>query len=124
MVARNLFLAAAVLGTAALAVPLEARQNCQTTWGQCGGIGWSGATCCTSGNSCQKQNDWYSQCLPGAAAGTTTTTSTTAAATSTTSRSSSAAQQTSSTSTTQAPPASSTTQAPVGSGTATWSGNP
>ncbi|CAI4212844.1 unnamed protein product [Parascedosporium putredinis] len=37
MVARNLFLAAAVLGTAALAVPLEARQNCQTTWGQCGG---------------------------------------------------------------------------------------
>ncbi|RPA71581.1 glycoside hydrolase/deacetylase [Ascobolus immersus RN42] len=32
-------------------------------WGQCGGIGYSGPTSCVSGSSCQKINDWYSQCL-------------------------------------------------------------
>ncbi|EJD54133.1 hypothetical protein AURDEDRAFT_53043 [Auricularia subglabra TFB-10046 SS5] len=37
-------------------------------WGQCGGIGWTGATTCVSGSACVKQNDYYSQCLPGAAA--------------------------------------------------------
>ncbi|TFY56038.1 hypothetical protein EVG20_g9086 [Dentipellis fragilis] len=34
-------------------------------WGQCGGIGWSGATTCVSGTTCTKANDYYSQCLPG-----------------------------------------------------------
>ncbi|KAI8813110.1 cellulase [Cladochytrium replicatum] len=37
--------------------------NCAAKWGQCGGNGWSGPTCCVSGTTCQKQNDWYSQCL-------------------------------------------------------------
>jgi endo-1,4-beta-xylanase len=32
-------------------------------WGQCGGIGWTGPTTCVSGSTCQKVNDWYSQCL-------------------------------------------------------------
>lgn len=32
-------------------------------WGQCGGMNWTGATTCESGYSCQKQNDYYSQCL-------------------------------------------------------------
>ncbi|EAW06989.1 putative endo-1,4-beta-xylanase [Aspergillus clavatus NRRL 1] len=32
-------------------------------WGQCGGSGWNGPTTCVSGTTCQKQNDWYSQCL-------------------------------------------------------------
>lgn len=32
-------------------------------WEQCGGIGWSGPTACQSPWTCQKQNDWYSQCL-------------------------------------------------------------
>ncbi|KAB5566692.1 family 74 glycoside hydrolase [Coniochaeta sp. 2T2.1] len=32
-------------------------------WGQCGGIGWTGPTACVSGYTCQKQNDYYSQCL-------------------------------------------------------------
>ncbi|RPA79999.1 putative acetyl xylan esterase [Ascobolus immersus RN42] len=32
-------------------------------WGQCGGNGYSGPTSCVSGSSCQKINDWYSQCL-------------------------------------------------------------
>lgn len=32
-------------------------------WGQCGGIGWTGPTTCVSGTTCQKLDDWYSQCL-------------------------------------------------------------
>ncbi|KAJ5683375.1 endo-beta-1-4-glucanase B [Penicillium macrosclerotiorum] len=32
-------------------------------WGQCGGIGWTGATTCASGYTCQVQNAYYSQCL-------------------------------------------------------------
>ncbi|KAI0800239.1 hypothetical protein C8Q74DRAFT_1235266 [Fomes fomentarius] len=40
-----------------------------------GGIGWSGATTCVSGAVCTKQNDYYSQCIPGASAPTTTITS-------------------------------------------------
>lgn len=32
-------------------------------WGQCGGIGWSGATQCVSGTTCTVINDWYHQCL-------------------------------------------------------------
>ncbi|KAG8939059.1 Exoglucanase 1 [Tulasnella sp. 419] len=35
----------------------------QTHWGQCAGIGYSGPTVCESPYTCQKQNDWYSQCL-------------------------------------------------------------
>ncbi|EJD54330.1 hypothetical protein AURDEDRAFT_132860 [Auricularia subglabra TFB-10046 SS5] len=42
-------------------------------WGQCGGIGWTGATTCVSGSTCVKQNDYYSQCLPGAAPSSSTT---------------------------------------------------
>ncbi|KIP09018.1 carbohydrate esterase family 16 protein [Phlebiopsis gigantea 11061_1 CR5-6] len=39
----------------------------QTEWGQCGGIGWTGATTCVSGTTCVTQNDYYAQCLPGTA---------------------------------------------------------
>ncbi|KAG2421381.1 endoglucanase EG-1 precursor [Aspergillus terreus] len=35
----------------------------QTHWGQCGGQGWTGPTACASPYTCQKQNEWYSQCL-------------------------------------------------------------
>ncbi|KAG7442886.1 carbohydrate-binding module family 1 protein [Guyanagaster necrorhizus] len=42
---------------------------------QCGGIGWSGATICPSGWTCNVLNSWYSQCLPGASTIGTTTTS-------------------------------------------------
>ncbi|TFK75619.1 carbohydrate-binding module family 1 protein [Pluteus cervinus] len=59
-------------------------------YGQCGGIGWSGATTCVSGATCTVVNDWYYQCLPGGPSttpssppgnpggGTTTTRTTTA----------------------------------------------
>jgi endoglucanase len=39
-------------------------------YGQCGGSNWTGESSCASGFSCQKQNDWYSQCVPGSAAAT------------------------------------------------------
>uniref|UniRef100_A0A0W0FWY4 CBM1 domain-containing protein n=1 Tax=Moniliophthora roreri TaxID=221103 RepID=A0A0W0FWY4_MONRR len=63
-------------------------------WGQCGGIGWTGATTCVSGSACVKQNDCeivslggrfqflstptldYSQCIPGATIPPASTTAT------------------------------------------------
>jgi len=36
--------------------------SCSALYGQCGGEGWTGPTCCSSG-TCQFGNDWYSQCL-------------------------------------------------------------
>ncbi|KZV75593.1 carbohydrate-binding module family 1 protein [Peniophora sp. CONT] len=36
----------------------------QSAYGQCGGVGWSGATACTSGFKCSVQNAYYSQCIP------------------------------------------------------------
>ncbi|CAG7853262.1 Endo-1,4-beta-xylanase xynf11a Short=Xylanase xynf11a; AltName: Full=1,4-beta-D-xylan xylanohydrolase xynf11a; Flags: Precursor [Serendipita indica DSM 11827] len=37
--------------------------NCAAKWGQCGGQGYSGPTCCQSGSTCKYSNAWYSQCL-------------------------------------------------------------
>lgn len=37
--------------------------NCQAKWDQCGGINWTGKTCCITGSKCTYVNDWYSQCL-------------------------------------------------------------
>ncbi|KAK3309753.1 glycoside hydrolase family 5 protein [Chaetomium strumarium] len=51
-------------------------------YGQCGGNGYNGPTTCASGYHCVYQNDWYSQCLPGAGS-TTLRTTTTARATAT-----------------------------------------
>jgi hypothetical protein len=36
--------------------------SCSGMYGQCGGNGWTGATCCTTGN-CDVINEWYSQCI-------------------------------------------------------------
>ncbi|ROT42399.1 endo-1,4-beta-xylanase [Sodiomyces alkalinus F11] len=36
--------------------------SCSSMWGQCGGQGYSGPTCCSQG-TCQVQNPWYSQCI-------------------------------------------------------------
>jgi endo-1,4-beta-xylanase len=36
--------------------------SCSALYGQCGGIGWTGHTCCSTG-SCQYGNAYYSQCL-------------------------------------------------------------
>lgn len=32
-------------------------------YGQCGGIGWTGATTCAAGFTCTASGDYYSQCL-------------------------------------------------------------
>jgi len=39
---------------------------CAGSWEQCGGIGFTGPSCCQSGLACTYNNDWYSQCLPSA----------------------------------------------------------
>ncbi|PVG01107.1 pectin lyase-like protein [Serendipita vermifera] len=57
----------------------------QTLYGQCGGIGWTGATTCVSGSYCQYSNDWYSQCVPGTASSTSTTKATSTTTSKTTS---------------------------------------
>ncbi|KAK4149097.1 carbohydrate esterase [Chaetomidium leptoderma] len=36
--------------------------NCSALYGQCGGSGWNGPTCCSQG-TCKASNQWYSQCL-------------------------------------------------------------
>ncbi|KAI8805983.1 hypothetical protein BJ742DRAFT_901206 [Cladochytrium replicatum] len=36
---------------------------CAAKYLQCGGMGYTGITCCQSGSTCQVQNPWYSQCL-------------------------------------------------------------
>ncbi|OAQ59936.1 acetylxylan esterase [Pochonia chlamydosporia 170] len=36
--------------------------TCAALWGQCGGMGWTGPTCCAQG-SCKAANAYYSQCL-------------------------------------------------------------
>ncbi|KAF5363206.1 hypothetical protein D9758_008373 [Tetrapyrgos nigripes] len=46
----------------------------QPIWGQCGGIGWTGATACASGSTCTVSNPYYSQCIPSSSAPTTTAT--------------------------------------------------
>ncbi|KAK7996148.1 hypothetical protein PG991_015615 [Apiospora marii] len=35
--------------------------SCAAMYGQCGGNGWSGPTCCSTG-TCKASNEWYSQC--------------------------------------------------------------
>ncbi|KAG8816395.1 hypothetical protein FRB91_009676 [Serendipita sp. 411] len=37
--------------------------TCSAKYGQCGGTGYSGPTCCASGSTCKYSNAWYSQCL-------------------------------------------------------------
>jgi len=47
----------------ASSVPTGASTGSVAMYGQCGGIGWTGATACVSGATCQALNDYYSQCL-------------------------------------------------------------
>lgn len=39
--------------------------SCAALWGQCGGQGWTGATCCVSGSTCHLYSTYYSQCISG-----------------------------------------------------------
>ncbi|KAF3079475.1 hypothetical protein TWF102_003626 [Orbilia oligospora] len=51
----------------------------QSLWGQCGGVGYTGATQCANGSACTSLNVYYAQCVP--ASSTTTTRTTTPATT-------------------------------------------
>lgn len=56
-----------VAGAFAAGLPL-ARAACSPVYGQCGGVSWTGPTCCQAGSHCEAQanNAYYSQCLPDA----------------------------------------------------------
>ncbi|KAI8812223.1 putative endo-1,4-beta-xylanase [Cladochytrium replicatum] len=49
--------------TSASPAPTNGGGNCSAKWGQCGGNGWTGPTCCVAGTTCTFNNAWYSQCL-------------------------------------------------------------
>ncbi|KAJ3282944.1 hypothetical protein HK104_010629 [Borealophlyctis nickersoniae] len=44
--------------------PSNGGGNCGAAWSKCGGKGFTGPTCCTSGYKCARQDEWYSQCIP------------------------------------------------------------
>ena len=52
--------------SAFLSMAAASDSACAPAYQQCGGINWSGATCCETGFSCTVQNDYYSQCLEDA----------------------------------------------------------
>jgi len=57
-------LATVVKTTSPAATPTkDSSSGTVARWGQCGGQGYTGATACVSGSTCQKQNDYYFQCL-------------------------------------------------------------
>jgi phospholipase/lecithinase/hemolysin len=89
--------ASAIFGTLAVVGGVLAQSP---NYGQCGGIGWTGATTCNAGWVCQYSNDWYSQCVPGTSSSTVKTTSTSTVKTTSTSKSSSVATSTTKTSST------------------------
>ncbi|KAJ1565312.1 hypothetical protein HK096_003487 [Nowakowskiella sp. JEL0078] len=104
------------------AQPLERRQ-CNTLYGQCGGIGYTGPTCC-SNSVCVYSNAYYSQCLPGSTSSSTsatttrtTTTTTTRTTTTTTTKSSTTVTTTTTTPTTSK---TTTTSSPTTSCAALW----
>merc|ERR1712187_725795 len=39
-------------------------ESCGAIWQQCGGVEWTGATCCDGESVCLRQHEWYSQCVP------------------------------------------------------------
>mmetsp|Transcript_105682 Transcript_105682/g.331132 ORF Transcript_105682/g.331132 Transcript_105682/m.331132 type:complete len:210 (+) Transcript_105682:2-631(+) len=44
--------------------------NCAGAYQQCGGHGWNGPTCCEDGCTCNKNGDYYAQCMPRNGGGT------------------------------------------------------
>lgn len=124
MAAKKLLLAAALTASALAAPVLEDRQNCGSTWTQCGGIGWSGATCCSSGNVCTEINAYYFQCLPGSQVTTTKASSTSPTSTSKASTTSKVTTSAGQPITTTAPSVPTTTIAGGASSTASFTGNP
>ncbi|ORY10114.1 PHB depolymerase family esterase [Clohesyomyces aquaticus] len=51
------------VATSAASTPTTGTGGTVAHWGQCGGIGYGGATVCVAPYTCTKANDYYSQCL-------------------------------------------------------------
>jgi len=49
--------------------------SCSALYGQCGGTGWTGATCCAAGSVCTYSNAYYSQCLAGSSSSSSSSSS-------------------------------------------------
>eukprot|EP00903_Cladosiphon_okamuranus_P015678 g14476.t1 len=45
-------------------VDVDVDGGCAEEWGQCGGTGWDGPTCCLGGIECRKLSDHFFQCRP------------------------------------------------------------
>ena len=61
IISGNMFKLAAALAVIAPLAQFVAGQSAE--WGQCGGIGWNGATTCQSPWTCTRLNDWVSLTL-------------------------------------------------------------
>ncbi|KAI5481074.1 Carbohydrate-Binding Module Family 1 protein, cellulose binding protein [Pseudohyphozyma bogoriensis] len=81
-------------------------------YGQCGGIGYSGATCCPSGYVCTYSNAYYSQCIPGSASSSSSSSTTVTPAPTTTTSSTTKMTTTTKTTTTSAAPTGPATATP------------
>lgn len=44
--------------------PSPTPTKCSPAYGQCGGTGWTGPTCCVAGFTCDRSQQWYQQCKP------------------------------------------------------------
>ncbi|KAJ3133056.1 hypothetical protein HK100_004710 [Physocladia obscura] len=64
-----------------IAVTTISAQTCADLYGQCGGSGWTGPSCCVSGSVCTSYGAYYSQCQIASSVATSTTTPTTFAST-------------------------------------------
>ncbi|KAF7289489.1 Polygalacturonase 3 [Mycena chlorophos] len=89
----------------AVAIPVILAQS--PVYGQCGGIGWTGATTCAAGSVCTYENDYYSQCVP-------TTSTTSSSKTSTTTSKTTSTTSTTKTTTTTSKTTTTTTSSPSG----------
>mmetsp|Transcript_66028 Transcript_66028/g.59293 ORF Transcript_66028/g.59293 Transcript_66028/m.59293 type:complete len:125 (-) Transcript_66028:35-409(-) len=45
-------------------VPAAQTQPCKGKYDQCGGIGYTGATCCQNGWECIATSEYWAQCVP------------------------------------------------------------
>ncbi|KAJ1564712.1 hypothetical protein HK096_006641 [Nowakowskiella sp. JEL0078] len=87
---------------------LRKRQTCVSLYGQCGGLTYTGATCCVSGATCTYSNAYYSQCLASSSTSSSTSSSKTTTTASSSKTTTTASSSKTTTSTTTAKSSSST----------------
>ncbi|KDQ61110.1 glycoside hydrolase family 6 protein [Jaapia argillacea MUCL 33604] len=108
----------------ALASVVPSLVNAQASlYGQCGGIGWTGATTCVAGSTCQELNSYYYQCLPPSTTSTTHS-STTSSSTSSHSTTSGTSTSTSSSSKPSSSVSSTSSSSSAAPSTTSSAGNP